>query len=90
MLGSRAPLSKGAMAGPSIEIRSATEDETPEAVAAIVAAFITDPVARFAFPSPNGNSYCSVVTHFNFSYLYFRNFSTKNSGIKQHLMDLSQ
>ncbi len=41
------------MAGPSIEIRSATEDETPEAVAAIVAAFITDPVARFALPSPN-------------------------------------
>ncbi len=41
------------MAGPSIEIRSATEDETPEAVAAIVAAFITDPIARFALPSPN-------------------------------------
>ncbi len=41
------------MAGPSIEIRSATEDEMPEAVAAIVAAFITDPVARFALPSPH-------------------------------------
>ena len=41
------------MAGPSIEIRSATEEETPEAVAAIVAAFITDPVARFAMPSPH-------------------------------------
>ena len=41
------------MAGPSIEIRSATEAETLEAVAAIVAAFITDPIARFALPSPN-------------------------------------
>jgi GNAT superfamily N-acetyltransferase len=41
------------MAGPSIEIRSATEDEAPETVAAIVAAFIADPVARFALPSPN-------------------------------------
>ena len=39
------------MAGPSIEIRSATQNEMSEAVAAIVAAFITDPVARFALPS---------------------------------------
>ncbi len=42
------------MAGPSIEIRSATRDEMPEAVAAIVAAFVTDPLARFAWPSPHG------------------------------------
>jgi len=37
---------------PSIEIRAATSDEMPRAVAAIVAAFLTDPVARFAWPSP--------------------------------------
>ncbi len=41
------------MAGPLIEIRSATPDEMPQAVASIVAAFITDPVARFAWPSPH-------------------------------------
>ena len=40
------------MAGPLIEIRSATPDEMPEVVASIVAAFITDPVSRFACPSP--------------------------------------
>ncbi len=39
------------MAGPSIAIRSATRDETSQAVASIVAAFITDPFARFAWPS---------------------------------------
>jgi ribosomal protein S18 acetylase RimI-like enzyme len=36
---------------PSTEIRSATPDEMPKAIATIVAAFITDPVARFAFAS---------------------------------------
>jgi GNAT superfamily N-acetyltransferase len=41
------------MAGPSIEIRSATSDEMLQAVASIVAAFITDPLARFAWPSPH-------------------------------------
>ncbi len=41
------------MAGPTIETRSATPDEMPQAVASIVAAFITDPVARFAWPSPH-------------------------------------
>lgn len=35
----------------STEIRSATSDEVPRAVAAIVAAFLTDPPARFAWPS---------------------------------------
>lgn len=35
----------------SIEIRSATSDEISRAVAAIVAAFLTDPPARFAWPS---------------------------------------
>ena len=35
----------------SIEVRSATSDEIPRAVAAIVAAFLTDPPARFAWPS---------------------------------------
>jgi ribosomal protein S18 acetylase RimI-like enzyme len=38
---------------PSIEIRSAASDEIPRAVAAIVAAFLTDPPARFAWPSPH-------------------------------------
>jgi ribosomal protein S18 acetylase RimI-like enzyme len=36
-----------------IEIRSATSDELPRAVSAIVAAFLTDPPARFAWPSPH-------------------------------------
>jgi GNAT superfamily N-acetyltransferase len=40
------------MIRPSTEIRSATPDEMPHAVAAIVAAFLTDPVARFAWPTP--------------------------------------
>ena len=43
------------MAGPPIEIRIATQDEMPETVACIVAAFITDPLARFAWPSPHGH-----------------------------------
>ncbi|HVP28053.1 MAG TPA: N-acetyltransferase [Myxococcota bacterium] len=37
----------------SFEVRSATLDEMPETVACIVAAFITDPLARFAAPSPH-------------------------------------
>jgi len=37
----------------SSEIRSATPDEMAHAIAAIVAAFITDPIARFAWPSPH-------------------------------------
>ncbi len=41
------------MASPSIEIRSATPGEMPQTVASIVAAFITDPLARFAWPSPH-------------------------------------
>ena len=36
---------------PSTEIRSATRDEMPHAVAAIVAAFLIDPAARFAWPA---------------------------------------
>jgi len=39
------------MAGPSIEIRSAASDEMAQAISSIVAAFITDPIARFACPS---------------------------------------
>jgi ribosomal protein S18 acetylase RimI-like enzyme len=35
-----------------VEIRSATRNEMSRAVAAIVAAFITDPIARFAWPAP--------------------------------------
>jgi ribosomal protein S18 acetylase RimI-like enzyme len=38
---------------PSFEIRSATRDEMPQTVACIIAAFITDPIARFAAPSPH-------------------------------------
>jgi len=41
------------MIRPSIEIRSATSDEIPQVVAAIVAAFLTDPPARFAWSSPH-------------------------------------
>ena len=41
------------MVYPSTEVRSATSDEIDPAVAAIVAAFLTDPVARFAWPSPH-------------------------------------
>jgi ribosomal protein S18 acetylase RimI-like enzyme len=36
----------------STGIRSATSDEMPRAIATIVAAFLTDPPARFAWPSP--------------------------------------
>jgi GNAT superfamily N-acetyltransferase len=35
------------------EIRSATSAEMPRAISAIVAAFLTDPPARFAWPSPH-------------------------------------
>jgi GNAT superfamily N-acetyltransferase len=35
------------------EIRSATSNEMPRAISAIVAAFLTDPPARFAWPSPH-------------------------------------
>jgi GNAT superfamily N-acetyltransferase len=41
------------MTQPSTEIRSATSDEIPRVIAAIVAAFIKDPPARFAWPSPH-------------------------------------
>ncbi|MDP9894496.1 GNAT superfamily N-acetyltransferase [Variovorax boronicumulans] len=41
------------MIQPSIEIRSATSDEIPRVVSTIVAAFLTDPPARFAWPSPH-------------------------------------
>lgn len=41
------------MTAPSVEIRSAGQDEMPQTVACIVAAFITDPIGRFAWPSPH-------------------------------------
>jgi GNAT superfamily N-acetyltransferase len=41
------------MIRPSTEIRIATSDDMPRAVSAIVAAFLTDPPARFAWPSPH-------------------------------------
>jgi len=37
----------------SIETRTATRDELPPTISCIVAAFITDPIARFAWPSPH-------------------------------------
>ena len=39
------------MIRPSTEIRSASSDAMPHAVAAIVAAFVIDPAARFAWPA---------------------------------------
>ncbi|MBE7368884.1 GNAT family N-acetyltransferase [Ramlibacter pallidus] len=39
------------MSHASIEIRSATAEELPQAVGTIVAAFVADPPARFAWPS---------------------------------------
>ena len=39
------------MAQTSIEVRSATSEEMPRAVATIVTAFVADPPARFAWPS---------------------------------------
>jgi GNAT superfamily N-acetyltransferase len=41
------------MLRPPIEIRSATPDDMSKSIAAIVAAFLTDPLARFAWPSPH-------------------------------------
>jgi ribosomal protein S18 acetylase RimI-like enzyme len=41
------------MTGTSVEIRSALANEVPQAVATIVAAFVTDPVARFALVTPH-------------------------------------
>lgn len=38
----------------STEVRRATRDEMPDAIAAIVAAFLTDPTARFAWPAARG------------------------------------
>jgi ribosomal protein S18 acetylase RimI-like enzyme len=41
------------MAGPIIDIHSATAEEMPAAIAAVVAGFITDPMARFTLPTPH-------------------------------------
>jgi ribosomal protein S18 acetylase RimI-like enzyme len=41
------------MAGPRVEIRSAAPEELARVVATIVAAFVTDPFARFAWPAPH-------------------------------------
>jgi len=41
------------MAGASIATHSARLDEMPQVVSTIVAAFITDPFARFVWPSPH-------------------------------------
>lgn len=39
--------------GSSVEIRSASASEMPQAVSAVVAAFVTDPIARFALVTPH-------------------------------------
>jgi len=44
---------KRIMREPSTEIRSASTSELPQAVATIVAAFVTDPIARFALVTPH-------------------------------------
>jgi ribosomal protein S18 acetylase RimI-like enzyme len=41
------------MASRSIEVRSASAGEEPQAVATIVAAFVTDPIARYALATPH-------------------------------------
>ena len=41
------------MTRPPIEIRSATREEMPRVISVIVAAFVADPPARFAWPSPH-------------------------------------
>ena len=41
------------MTGTPIEIRSATPEEMPQVISTIVAAFLTDPIMRFAWPSPH-------------------------------------
>lgn len=41
------------MAGPDIDIRSAKPEEMDAAISAVVAGFITDPIARFALPRPH-------------------------------------
>jgi hypothetical protein len=41
------------MSEDSIEVRAAGQDEMAQTVACIVAAFITDPLGRFAWPSPH-------------------------------------
>ncbi len=41
------------MSGASIEIRNAAPSEMPQAVSTLVAAFLTDPLARFAWLSPH-------------------------------------
>ena len=41
------------MTGPSVDIRSAGRDELPQTIACVVAAFIADPLCRFAWPAPH-------------------------------------
>lgn len=41
------------MTGSSVEIRSASASEMPQAVSTVVAAFVTDPIARFALVTPH-------------------------------------
>ncbi|MCG8590214.1 MAG: GNAT family N-acetyltransferase [Proteobacteria bacterium] len=38
-----------------IDIHAATAAELPQVISAVVAAFITDPISRFAWPTPHGH-----------------------------------
>jgi ribosomal protein S18 acetylase RimI-like enzyme len=50
------------MAGASVEIRSATPDEMGQVFSSLAAAFLTDPLARFARPHPH--AFFSVMPRF--------------------------
>lgn len=60
------------MTGPSTDIRSATLDEMPHAVATIVAAFVADPPARFAWPSAHDYLQTMPLATREFAGSYFK------------------
>jgi len=50
------------MAGVSVEIRSATPEEMAQVLSSLAAAFLTDPLARLAYPRPH--AYFSAMPPF--------------------------
>ena len=68
------------MRSPPTEIRSATSDEMSRAVAAIVAAFLTDPIARFAWPSPHDYLLCMPLGTREFAGASFKHGTAYVSG----------
>src|SRR5687768_1044757 len=68
------------MIRPPTEIRSATSDEMSHAVAAIVAAFLTDPIARFAWPSPHDYLLCMPLATREFAGASFQHGTAYVSG----------